>query len=157
MATTEPISPMMAIVFQFFADEDIPAQKLEGDDLVRALFTGDNGEWTCFIRVEEEEGQCLFYSSFPTLVPNDKRAAMAEFLTRANHELLMGNFDLDFEDGEVRFKTGIDVMDDQLSLPLFRNVAINNLAMMDQYWPGLMAMLTTDISPADALAQLTQE
>lgn len=152
----EELSPMMTIVFQYFVEEDWVAEKLEGDDLVRATFEGDNGQWACFVQVNEEEEQCTFYSIAPIGVPEAKLLMMAEFITRANHSLGSGNFDLDFSDGEVRFKTSLDVLGDQLSLPLFRNIVINNLAMMDQYLPGLKAVIDSDVSPAALIAQLEE-
>ena len=154
---TEELSPMRAIVFRYFVEEeDWEAEKLEGDDLVRTAFEGDNGQWGCFVQVNEEEGQCIFYSIAPFEVPEAKRLAMAEFITRANHSLVAGNFDLDFADGEVRFKTSLDVFDDQLSLPLFRNIVINNLAMMDQYLPSLKALIESDATPAQLIAKLEE-
>lgn len=152
----EELSPMMAIVFQYFVEEDWEAEKLEGDSLVRAAFEGENGQWGCFVQVNEEEGQCVFYSIAPIEVPESKRPAMAEFIARANYTILLGNFDLDFDDGEVRYRTGIDVVEDHLTLPLFRSVVIDNLAMMDQYLPSLKAVLETDQSPAELIAKLEE-
>jgi hypothetical protein len=151
---TEDLSPMMTVVFQYFAEEDWPAEKLEGDDLVRAAFEGENGQWACFVQVDESESYCLFYSVAPLEVPVAKRPAMAEFIARANYNIPIGGFELDFDDGEVRFKTSIDVTDDRLSVSLFRSLAINNLAMMDQFLPSLKAVIESDRSATDILMQL---
>lgn len=51
-------------------------------------------------------------------VPEDRRLALAEFLTRANYGLFIGNFEMDWQDGEVRYKTSIDVAGDRLSTAL---------------------------------------
>ena len=40
--------------------------------------------------------------------PEEMRVPMAEFLTRANYGLRIGNFEMDFEDGEVRYKSSVD-------------------------------------------------
>jgi len=42
-----------------------------------------------------------------------------EFLTRANYGLNIGNFEMDFQDGEIRFKTAIDVEEVILRLSIF--------------------------------------
>jgi hypothetical protein len=48
-------------------------------------------------------------------VPEAKRQAMAEFLTRAKYGLCMGNFEMDFGDGEVRYKASLDIADGELT------------------------------------------
>ena len=44
--------------------------------------------------------------------------AIAEFLTRTNYSMIIGNFELDFADGEIRYKTSIDVQGDFLRFEL---------------------------------------
>ena len=43
-------------------------------------------------------------SVFPLHAEEKARPAIAEFLTRANYEINLGCFDMDFEDGEIRYK-----------------------------------------------------
>ena len=44
------------------------------------------------------------YHIVPVKVPVEKRAAVCEFITRANYGLTLGNFELDMNDGEIRYK-----------------------------------------------------
>jgi len=53
----------------------------------------------------------VFISLFPALAPAKKRTACAELLTRINYDLLHGCFEMDFEDGEIRFRTSIGALD----------------------------------------------
>ena len=48
-------------------------------------------------------------SNYDSNVPADRRTAMAEALSRINTRIPLGNFELDFEDGEVRFRVSADV------------------------------------------------
>jgi len=43
-----------------------------------------------------------------------------KFLTRANYGMMIGNFEMDFTDGEIRYKTSIDVEGDKLSSALIK-------------------------------------
>ena len=79
---------------------------------------------------------------------------MAEFLTRANYGLIIGNFEMDLTDGEVRYKTGIDVEGDRLSAALVKNLVYANVLTMDQYLPGIMRLIYADVSPAEAIVQV---
>ena len=56
---------------------------------------------TLFYNLIADSDSFYIYASYPE--PADKcLAAMAEFITRANFGLKLGNFELDYESGEVR-------------------------------------------------------
>ncbi len=48
--------------------------------------------------------------------------AVAEFITRANFGIVIGNFEIDFSDGEIRYKTSIDVEGDRPSFALIKRL-----------------------------------
>jgi hypothetical protein len=79
---------------------------------------------------------------------------VAEYTTRANFGLLLGNLEMDFSDGETRFKTSIDVQGDRLTSTLVRDLVYPNLHAMRQYMPGLDAILNDDASALDAIGQV---
>jgi len=58
---------------------------------------------------------------------------------------------MDLSDGEVRFKTSIDVDGDRFTSALLKQLVDVNLEMMDKYLPGMLAVIDTDTSPADAV------
>ena len=76
------------------------------------------------------------------------------FLTRANYGLLIGNFEMDYNDGEVRYKTSIDVEGDRLSKALVKRLVYDNLAVMDRYLPGVLSVIYGGASPTEAIAQV---
>ena len=76
---------------------------------------------------------------------------MAEFITRANYGMIVGSFEMDYGDGEVRYKTSIDVEGDRLSLGLVRQLVYINVLMMDRYLPGIMKVAYGDVDPAAAI------
>jgi hypothetical protein len=78
----------------------------------------------------------------------------AQFLTRANYGMTMGNFELDFADGEIRYKTSIDVEGASLTFPQIKGLIYTNVTMMDEYLPGIMSVIYSDVSPEDAIAQI---
>lgn len=47
---------------------------------------------------------------------------VAELLMRLNYDLMTGSFQLDFEDGEICFRTSIDLEGDRLSTALVRQL-----------------------------------
>jgi hypothetical protein len=94
---------------KFFQEDEWPFYPVEAQPVLQTAFEGKNGKWACFARAREQQEQMVFYSICPVNVPQHKLMAVAEFLTRANSGMILGNFELGFTDGEIRYKTSIDV------------------------------------------------
>lgn len=137
----EPAQPLLGILERFFDDDGWVVTQQPDHDILWVGFEGNNGQWKCCAQSREEDQQLVFYSIGPRRVEPQHRAAMAEFLTRANYGIVIGNFEMDYSDGEVRFKTSIDVEDARLTFPLIHHVVYANLLMMDRYLPGITAII----------------
>lgn len=126
----------------------------QNETIFRLMFQGDNGQWNCFACPRENQQQCAFYSVYPDLVPEERRIDVAEFLTRANFGMAIGNFEINLNTGEIRFKTSIDVEGDRLSMSLFEQLVMANVNIMDQYLPGIEQVIKGKVSPEVAIAQI---
>ena len=79
-----------------------------------------------------------------------------EFITRANFGMVIGNFELDLSDGDLRFKVSTQVPPgtDLGAIPhfarLYGRLIGSNLSMMDRYRPGIEAVLK-GTPPAEAI------
>ncbi len=140
-----------------FLDEDgWSYSRIPDQTALLTEFQGENGRWGCLARVEESYRQLVFHSLCPLSVPEERRLAAAEFLTRANCGLPLGNFELDFDDGEIRFKTSIDMEDVEPITLLVKHVVYANVIMMDRYLPGIISVVGENISPAKAIAEIEE-
>jgi hypothetical protein len=122
--------------------------------IYRLISQGENGKWSCFACPREDMQQCVFYSIYPDLIPEERRTIVTEFLTRANFGMAIGNFEINLDSGEVRLKTSIDVEDDRLSLELFQQLVAANVNTMDRYLPGIQEVIEGQATPEAAIAQL---
>ena len=84
----------------------------------------------------------------------EKRLAVAEFLTRANYGLALGNFELDMEDGEINFKTILQAPLTVLSTTLLRPYLLVGVETINHYLPGLKRVLSGQETPAAAIKAL---
>lgn len=134
-------------LIEFFEEDNWTFQWVEGTSALTLDTEGENGRWTCYAQAFEARQQLIFYSVLPQSVPVAKRAVMAEFITRANYGMILGCFEMDYEDGEVRFRTSIDTSGDELTPPLIRQVVYANLVVMDRYFAGLMRVIYSDDEP----------
>ncbi|MEG4395801.1 YbjN domain-containing protein [Microcoleus sp. BROC3] len=138
----------------FFQQDEWPFYPVEGQPVLQTAFEGKNGKWACFARAREQQQQMVFYSMCPVNVPENKLMAVAEFLTRANSGMILGNFELDFTDGEIRYKTSIDVEGDRVSFALIKRLVYANVTMMDEYFPGIMSVIYGEVEATEAIAQI---
>ncbi|MBZ0279494.1 MAG: YbjN domain-containing protein [Anaerolineae bacterium] len=138
----------------FFEQDEWPFDQIENLPAVRTGFSGDNGQWMCYAHAREETEQFVFYSVLPVNIPANKRDAAAEFITRANYGMVIGNFEMNYEDGEIRYKTSLDVEGDELRFALIKQAVYANVATVDRYLPGLMTVIYADARPADAVAKI---
>lgn len=141
-------------VFGFFHDQGWPFSEHDSLPILRIEYAGASGPWTMFARVRDDAEQVIVLSQFPTSVPSERRGPMAEFITRANYGLNIGNFEMDFDDGEVRFRTSVDVEGTELDAVMVGSLVGANLAVMDDYYRGIAAMLDDGASAADTIAEI---
>ncbi len=116
--------------------------------------TGEHGIYTCYAQAREETEQFVFYTFYAVKAPESKRVTVMEYVTRANYGLTVGNFELDMSDGEVRYKTSIDVEGETLTPGLIRLLIAANLSTADRYLPGFMLVLYGNRSAADAIHEI---
>ena len=112
--------------------------------VLRFVFAGSDESWQCFIDLQEDAQRVVIYSVCPFNVPEELRRRMAEFLTRANYGLVIGNFELDLDDGEVRYKTSIDYTGAELTEQLLARALLANLHTMDGHLGAIVAIMDRD-------------
>jgi len=144
---------LMSVVRDFLKEEDWEHSPIDAQTLAMK-FAGDHGEWTCIFRVNAITEQVVFYCYCPVICPEGRRLAMMEFLTRANYGMNVGNFELDLDDGEVRFRSGLDVEGAELTSALLRNQAWSSCNILDLYLPGILEVLTGASNPLEAIEKI---
>jgi hypothetical protein len=124
---------------------------------VEIPYKAKNGSWNCFAELIPERETLVFYSMLSNPIPESKRAEVAEFITRANSRLLLGNFELDFTDGELGYKTSVDVEGGQLTFNMLNNMLYANVITLDIYLPGIMNVLYGNLSPQEAIDLIEEQ
>src|SRR3569832_1222181 len=135
------MSRILDALMLFFREDEWDFSVMEDRTVLRMGFSGDNGNWICYAQSREAQSQVIFYSLCPLSVAGKKLDAMAEFLTRANYGLVVGNFEMDYDDGEIRYKTSLDVEGAELSPKHNKHKDNANKTTLDRYLPGIMAVL----------------
>ena len=92
------------------------------------------------MQVVEETDVLLFYSVLPGVVPERRRRHVAELLTRINHGLTMGCFELDYDDGEVRSKIALPVAGRPLDEELVERCIRVSGRLTETFMPTVVAV-----------------
>ena len=95
----------------------------------------------------------VLYLYHPLTILEPLRKTTAEFICRANYGLPIGNFEMDFSDGELRYKVGIPMLDVPLTRGQFGqalDILINTLVY---YHTPLIRSLYDGVSPEQSITE----
>ena len=93
----------------------------------------------------------ITYIYHPISILKPSRQKASEFVTRSNYGLPLGNFELDMEDGELRFKLSIPFFKEAIPLELIRFSINTALSTLSYYHTPLVQILYNDVQPRIAI------
>ncbi len=125
----------------------------EEREVIRFGVNCASGSFEVLVHVVGELDLVKCFTLYPVRVPEAKRIAVAEYLTRANYGLLFGNFELDFTDGEVRFRTSMNTDDAAINSVVARHLVQQNVNVADRYFSGLLRVVYGGLDPATAIRE----
>jgi hypothetical protein len=123
-----------------FAENGWPFSEVTGAQVLVSDLSGPLGTWRFYAQVVEEQRLVLLYSICPLRAPEERRSEISHFLTRINYGLSAATFELDFDDGEVRCKTLVQLDPAVDAAALKRSVRANGLAM-ETYLPAIESVI----------------
>lgn len=145
------MSALSAAVLDFLRVDGWPFVEADPGEPVRLSFKGASGAWTCLVTMDDESSQVAFYSLCPIVVPGPSIVAAAELLHRINAGLHLGCFELEYDTGNVRYRTGAAWAGVAVDAALLRPLLYVNVSMMDRYLPALATVAFGGTKPTDAL------
>jgi hypothetical protein len=128
------------------------ATGIEG--VLRIDFSTDNtpvADAIADVRIEYE--RFLYYLNFRDRAPPARRTQTMEFVTRANYDLVIGNFEFNLDDGSVRFKSSIDFTGTDLGPALVRDAIRSATDVVELYADALVAVVRGQMSAVKALQE----
>ena len=141
-------------VLAFLQEDQWRYEEIPGESAIRLSFTGQNARYDCFGRVNEAHEVFVFYSIITVRVPETQRLLVAELLARINYGLNIGNFELDMNDGEIRYKTSIDVEGGDLTPRMVETLIAVNISTTDRYFPSFADVMYAGVAPMEAVARI---
>jgi len=115
-----------------------------------AHFANDGPEVRAEAHVFEEE-KFAFYFEFVKRSPKKTLQQTMEFITRANFDLLTGNFEMEIDSGVVRYKASLDFTGMDLTPLLVRNLILSAIYCVETYSTALAAVMSGLKDPEQAV------
>jgi hypothetical protein len=125
------------------------------EGVLRIDFGEDNipiAEALADVRIDTE--RFLYYLNFRDRAPGKYRNQTMEFITRANFDLVTGNFELNLDTGRVRFKSSIDFTESELSETLIRNAILSAMDAVERYADALVAVMSGEKKATQAIKDI---
>lgn len=116
---------------------------------------GKRGIYPVLLYAREPYLVCL--AKLTVSVPDECRLEVAEFLHRANFGLLLGNFEMDYDQGEVRYRTALLTEGECLPLSVLDRYIQMPAAMLDRYAAGIEAIVAEGEIAQEALARVEED
>ena len=116
--------------------------------------SGTYSSYRAIVSMDMEDQIFAVYYVCPLKMIESRRRELARYLAGANYKVMIGHFDLDFRDGEVRFKVSTILRGSMLSKEMVKQMIGISMKTMDKFFPGMMACEFGDIPADDALAAL---
>jgi hypothetical protein len=139
---------------EFFKRDGFQVRLIPHHQAVEMLVSGEHGSFRLIALADEERSIVRYLVFLEGKIPEPRRREVMEFLTRANYGLLLGNFEMDLSDGEVRFRCSATMEGAELSYEQHRNMLYVSVGIMDRYLPGLQRVVQGTADPAAAIADI---
>ena len=137
-------------VLDFIKDNGWSYDSMSEPNRFEVFVNGHNTTVRLTLNACNEKQYLLVWGALPNKIPEPNRQAVGEFLHRVNYRLRAGNFEMNYNDGEVLFRMFIDVEDMNLSRAVLERVIVLPVLMLDRYYIAIMAICFGDDTPEQA-------
>ncbi|WP_413519377.1 hypothetical protein [Psychrobacter glacincola] len=169
IAAQKSESDMLIVDFlkQYFDDKDWPYNHYQPKirDSQKSHYLSlrmRNKQLDCgyLFRVQERNKLLAVYGILPFLIPESHQSAAMLLITQINYDMMIGNLEMDVDDGEIRYKNAIDIeavgLDDDILEHLLQSVIAMTTVAHE-----IFSDLVNNQDPAeelpDLLSQLRQQ
>ena len=107
-------------------------------------------------RVQEKNKLLAIYGILPFLIPESHQSAALLLITQINYDMLIGNLEMDVNDGEIRYKNAIDVEAVGIDTEIIEH-SLQSVVAMTTVASELFGDLINNQDPAEDMQTLLTE
>ena len=139
---------------QYLEQLGIEFERIEDSEaawLILGSIRTNIGQIRISVMLRTLERQFVAYAFHPLVVVQPIRGQTAEFIARANYGLPMGKFELDMDDGELRFSVGALIGDSPLTTDEVAELLDISVGTLAHYHTALIQTLYDGLPPEEAV------
>ncbi len=151
---------LTSITLEYFESQKWRYDVKRNDDerFIAALGMNLKGKLSsCRILVVVDDRDIQCFTTCPIKATEDVRPQVAEFITRANFGLKIGKFELDYNDGEVRYQTILPCSEGVPPIKDVERVVDMGFLMFQRFGDGLIKNLMGFGNPAEDIKAITNQ
>lgn len=108
----------------------------------------------CTLSISRDGYWVVIYGAQSARVPEANRHVVAELIARINQNYVVGGFDLDFADGELRYRAGHALLDEDPTHALVDRLVAYTVNAWNRCHVALMSVAYGDVTPEVAIARM---
>lgn len=140
---------MINIVKTYFKNREWQFTQATNKNTFFIGFGSSNGTFQTILELLNDQS-LTFFSIFGSDTPQDKKNTILILLNLINNDRFLGNFEMNPESGEIRYKTCLSLKFIQLNPEILDEVIVRNITTMDKFIPAIKDVLFNEKSPFEA-------
>jgi hypothetical protein len=139
-------------LIDYCEDNEIRYQLGVEEQSIRFGMVGAVAHYMCHWRVSPDDEVVQMRVYYPLTVREaEARQRVAEFIARANHNMMVDSLQIDLDDGEVTYHIPHILGGDTPSSEQIRDLFVTAFTTADRYFPALMLLLFGGYTASDAV------
>ena len=138
-------------LIQHLDENDVSYMTCDEKQSVYADFRGQVGTYRVVVQVNDDDELLHVVGFAPVRVQEGSRSAIMETITRANLGMKVGKFEMDLDDGELRFYAAQILMHGRLEDAVIERMMGTTVSMLDMYLPAVLSVIFGNELPQDAV------
>jgi hypothetical protein len=134
-------------------NDGVSLEALPDASTARVSGVGRNDTFDVVVQWSDEDQTVCAYAVSSHAVPLEQRPGVMELVTRLNFGLVIGCFELDVDDGELRYRASVDLEGSSHEPALLKNLVFAAAASFGRYLPAFVDVMD-GTRPVDALAKI---
>lgn len=144
------MSPAFQSLCDHFEQNELKHHTNAEQQIILATFSGKAGVYHLAATAGRGDELCQVFGAVPFQVPDGCRPAICETLAYINFGLKLGKFELNPNDGELRFQVA-SIVGEQVDDETIERLVGGTICMLDRYMPAVLSVMYGNESPADAV------
>lgn len=140
---------MLKEVKSYLKEQEWEFSKNEDSNVFMFGLGGENGNFQCVIDIEDK--YITVYTFVGSNCPKKKRKGMFQLLNFINYQVFLGNFEMDQEDGEIRYRTSAYFDQFKPTVGFVGSLIVPNFSVMDELNPIIMSFMHGGLNLKDAM------